>query len=147
MRSHFQKFPDKKVKIAGIVVFRRKNGKRHNPANEVLLLERHDGRWDLPKGHVEEGETFLEGALRECKEETGLDHHKNLDIHPFHYISIPSKKWLRFYLGFTQGDDIDISDEHFSYHWVPLSEAIQLLGPTNHFSHAIEMLSIPASYY
>ena len=71
MSSDFKKFPDKKVKIAGVVVFRGKEGRRRNPVGEVLLLERNDGRWDLPKGHVEEGESFLEGALRECQEETG----------------------------------------------------------------------------
>lgn len=26
--------------------------------------------WDLPKGKAEEGETFIEAAIRECKEET-----------------------------------------------------------------------------
>lgn len=85
--------------------------------------------------------------MRECKEETGLDHRTNLDIHPYHYVSIPSKKWLRFYLGFTEGDDVVVSDEHHSHHWVPTDEAIRRFGPDNHFSHAIEMLSIPASYY
>jgi len=29
--------------------------------------------WDLPKGKAEEGETFAEAAIRECKEETGFD--------------------------------------------------------------------------
>lgn len=28
--------------------------------------------WDIPKGHVEEGETHVQTALRELKEETGL---------------------------------------------------------------------------
>lgn len=29
--------------------------------------------FDLPKGHWEEGETYIETAVRECKEETGFD--------------------------------------------------------------------------
>lgn len=37
-----------------------------------LLVIRRNGRWDLPKGKVEEGETVLQGALREVREETGL---------------------------------------------------------------------------
>lgn len=41
-------------------------------ADGNLLLIRRNGRWDLPKGKVEEGETVLHGALREVREETGL---------------------------------------------------------------------------
>jgi predicted NUDIX family NTP pyrophosphohydrolase len=34
---------------------------------------RHDGAWTLPKGGIEFGETPLESAIREFKEETGFD--------------------------------------------------------------------------
>ena len=37
-----------------------------------FLLMRHADRWDLPKGHVDEGETEMECALRELEEETGI---------------------------------------------------------------------------
>ncbi|MBR4739094.1 MAG: NUDIX domain-containing protein [Bacteroidales bacterium] len=37
-----------------------------------MLLIRRNGRWDLPKGKVEAGETLLQAALRETKEETGI---------------------------------------------------------------------------
>ncbi|MCD7969393.1 MAG: NUDIX domain-containing protein [Alistipes sp.] len=36
-----------------------------------LLMIMRNGRWDLPKGHREPGETFAECALREVAEETG----------------------------------------------------------------------------
>jgi len=32
------------------------------------------GNWDIPKGHIETGEYPLEAAIRELKEETGLDY-------------------------------------------------------------------------
>ena len=43
-----------------------------NEKNEVLLIHHNAGHWDFPKGHVEEGETEVQTAIREVKEETGL---------------------------------------------------------------------------
>lgn len=41
------------------------------PDGTMLLILR-NGRWDLPKGKVEAGETLLQAALRETQEETGI---------------------------------------------------------------------------
>ena len=38
----------------------------------MMLLIQRNGRWDLPKGKVEAGETLREAALREVAEETGI---------------------------------------------------------------------------
>ncbi len=46
------------------------------PDGTMLLIKR-NGRWDLPKGKVEAGETLLQAALRETEEETGIN---NLSI-------------------------------------------------------------------
>ena len=44
-----------------------------NPAGEVLLIKRSDnGRWCLPGGHVDYGETVTQTAVREAFEETGI---------------------------------------------------------------------------
>ena len=45
--------------------------------NRVLLHRRYctgymDGYYDFPSGHLEEGETLQDGAVRELKEETGI---------------------------------------------------------------------------
>lgn len=47
----------------------------HTPALEVLLLERADrpGFWQSVTGSQHEGETLLDTAVRETREETGLD--------------------------------------------------------------------------
>lgn len=42
-------------------------------SGSVLILKNKDGKWMLPGGRLEEGETWLEGLQREVKEETKLD--------------------------------------------------------------------------
>ncbi len=64
-----------------------------NDSDELLLIERL-GRWDLPKGKVEEGESLEEAAIREVAEETGLTGH-TLGPHfmdTFHVFK-RKKKW------------------------------------------------------
>ena len=65
MRSRYPTLP------AAYLIFRRKDGK-------VLLMRRQntgykDGWYGLPSGHVEEGEPALIAAIREAKEEVGVD--------------------------------------------------------------------------
>jgi 8-oxo-dGTP pyrophosphatase MutT (NUDIX family) len=60
--GHFQSMP-----AAGGVV--------QSDAGVLFIFRR--GRWDLPKGKIDPGETVAEAALREVTEETGL---QNLEI-------------------------------------------------------------------
>lgn len=53
------------TKACGVLVF------RDTPVESFLLM-RHKHRLDLPKGHVDPGETETECALRELWEETGI---------------------------------------------------------------------------
>lgn len=39
---------------------------------KYLIIKHRKGHWAFPKGHAEKGETKLEAALRELKEETGI---------------------------------------------------------------------------
>lgn len=43
-----------------------------NPEGRILLMKRR-GKWDLPKGKAEKGESIQKTALREIAEETGIN--------------------------------------------------------------------------
>ena len=59
----------KHEKSCGALVYR-----KHGDRTELLLIKhRFGGHWSFPKGHVELGENEFQTALREVKEETGLD--------------------------------------------------------------------------
>lgn len=62
---------------AGGVVFRRNPDKKN--VIEILLIADSKGRWTIPKGHIEEGETARTAAEREIAEETGLKNMRVLD--------------------------------------------------------------------
>ena len=40
---------------------------------KILLVKQTKGFWSFPKGHMESGETELQTAIREVKEETNID--------------------------------------------------------------------------
>lgn len=52
------------IKSAGGIVIN-KNGK-------ILVVSQHGTSWSLPKGHLDEGESELEAAIREIYEESGI---------------------------------------------------------------------------
>lgn len=56
-------------KSCGAIVYRKFHGN-----TEILLIKHiNSGHWSFPKGHVETGETEVETAKREIKEETAID--------------------------------------------------------------------------
>lgn len=40
---------------------------------EILMVQERTGEWFLPAGHVDPGETFVCGGIRECREEAGVE--------------------------------------------------------------------------
>lgn len=65
--------------------------------------------YDIPKGHIEDGETPLDAAKRELKEETGIVLSDKQAIHEIGHVSYNSKKSLHL---FSTEIDIDLSKLH-----------------------------------
>jgi bis(5'-nucleosidyl)-tetraphosphatase len=101
---------------------------RGNPVRQFLLM-RHADRWDLPKGHVDPGETEMQCALRELHEETGLSADDIQLVQGFRFtLEYPVKnkrtgeiddKTLVVFLA-RAGDTVSINPtEHPGYQWFP----------------------------
>lgn len=115
---------------AGGVVFRRdKDGNV-----EILLIQDHKDRWTIPKGHIEEGETAQDTALREIGEEAGLHDTEILGwlgkIH-FRYRRIDKLVLItqQVYLMRvkTSGEEIQKEDWMNGIKWFPFAEALDLI--------------------
>jgi bis(5'-nucleosidyl)-tetraphosphatase len=43
-----------------------------NKKGQALVVNQYGSSWSFPRGHIEEGESALEAAIREIKEESGV---------------------------------------------------------------------------
>lgn len=123
---------------AGLILYR----KGINDAIQFLILKSRWGRhWSFPKGHLDTGETELVCALRETREETGIDQEKIQlvgDKRALVQYKLPRKtknvssgvKCVAFFLARVRRDtDVNLGDEHCAYRWAARTEAIRLLRP------------------
>ena len=100
---------------------------------EVVLVGRsHSGIWALPKGTPDKGETIGQVALREVREETGLETRILASIGSAHYSFIHNtiryEKEVRYFLMEPVGGDLSLHDaEYDEVRWFPLPEAYQCL--------------------
>lgn len=79
----------------------------------------HAGSWDVPGGQVEPGEEFSSAAVRETREEVGLQLVDPLLIFATSDIRDGvSKTWLFYTARLQAGDPIVLGDEHDAYTWI-----------------------------
>lgn len=112
-----RKMPNKKKVSATIII---------NDKKEILVLKRgpksrsFPGFWNFPGGGVENDETIEEAAVRELKEETGLDVHEE-DLVYFEVSSLP-KLIVHYFMSNKFKNDVEINKESTDYKWVPIEE-------------------------
>jgi len=99
-----------------------------NNKNEVLLIHHNAGHWDFPKGHVENGETEIQTAIREVKEETNIDVEVN---EKYRYVTEYSPKEdvmkeVVYFLAKNISDNKEAQLEEVSeVKWFKLEEAVE----------------------
>lgn len=104
---------------------------------EVALVGRsHSGMWALPKGTPNAGETIEQVALREVREETGLEVRLVAYIGSISYSFIRDQvrfhKQVRHFLFEAVGGDVALHDHEYDrVAWFPLPEASRLLTYQN----------------
>ena len=107
---------------------------RTEPAYQVILASRRrrDGSlaWGLPKGFVEAGEDPSATAVREVREETGLDARIDRPLGDVSYVYVWEgeriRKTVTFFLMRATGGDVSRHDHEMEeVRWFPLSDAIR----------------------
>lgn len=98
---------------------------------QYLLLHYPSRHWDFPKGHLEKGETNMDAARREVREETGLSKVEVLPgfTHAFDYEYRRSDrtrvhKTVTFFLARASTHKVRISHEHRDFAWLPYEQAV-----------------------
>ncbi len=93
----------------------------------VVHRPRYDD-WSLPKGKLEPGEDFAQGALREVEEETGLRCELGAELSPVRYRDRKGRrKIVRYWLMRPTGGEFEPSDEVDRFRWLTPARALELL--------------------
>ena len=136
--THFQEqYFDSKIdsllrKACGVIPFRFKDGMK-----EYLILQQTNHFWSFPKGHMEPGETEEMAALRELREETGLNARlisgkravSEYDMHP-----LARRKQVVLFFGTVEGDLMLQKSEVLNHKWVRAEELEAYLQPDTYLS-------------
>ena len=121
-------------KSCGVVLFN---------SDKVLLLRhssissRGGGHWDFPKGHIDNGETEIQTALRELEEETGIAHANVIDgfrdtiTYIFSGGREQIEKEVAFFIATTKESRVTLSHEHIDYSWLDFDSAFSRLTYAN----------------
>ncbi|MDP9298994.1 MAG: NUDIX hydrolase [Actinomycetota bacterium] len=139
--------PVRREVSAGGVVYR-----RDGQSIEVVLASRRTRRgdlaWGLAKGGIEEGESLEDAAIREVREETGIEAVVEASLGDTRYFyvweEIRIRKTVHFFLmRATGGDPAERDDEMEEIRWFPIERALKRAayrGEREVLGRALELL-------
>lgn len=102
--------------------------------NKILLIRQISGMWGFPKGHVEEGETEEQTAIREVKEETNIDVQVDSSKrYVMHYKTDKGKyKEVVFFIGKKIGGYLRMQPEEIiEAGWFDYEDALKIISYDN----------------
>ncbi len=123
----------KKEESAGIIIV---YDKKYLLLNYPKTTRAPTEYWGLVKGHIEAGETSKEAALREVKEETGIDAEvingfmEKITYH-FKFNGELIEKSVIFYVGKSKTENVVLSHEHKGFGWFEFKDALKKLSYEN----------------
>lgn len=96
-----------------------------NEQNEILLIKGPMRGWEMPGGQVEEGESLKEAAIRETKEESGID----VEILKFCGIfqNVNRSICNTLFLAKPIGGQCTTSPESLEVGFFPIEEALEMV--------------------
>ncbi|MFT3935386.1 MAG: NUDIX hydrolase [Chitinophagaceae bacterium] len=122
-----------------------------NKNNEILMIFRR-GKWDLPKGKLDPGETLEECAVREVEEETGiknimLQEHLLTTYHTYHESGkfiLKESYWYKMKIDGQQELIPQEAEQIAEARWVKKEQTAELIKNT--FPSVVDVLEKVASY-
>ncbi|MFN2636964.1 MAG: NUDIX hydrolase [Gemmatimonadaceae bacterium] len=135
-RKQGTKLPIRDQVSAGGVVFRQGEG----GISVVIISVGSQRRWQLPKGLVDKGEKPEVAAVREAREEAGVESEivSHIETVEYWYAGIDGGERVRFHkrvhfflLRYLGGDTKDHDWEVNEARWVPIEDAISQLAFDN----------------
>ena len=112
---------------AGTVIFIEDQG----VVKFLLLRNKNSCYWDFPKGKIERGETLKQTAIRETKEESGLDFDfipGFVDTIKYSFVTKEGQavsKEVTFFLARAKTMNVVLSHEHTEFQWMTFKDAYQ----------------------
>ncbi len=106
-----------------------------NDQNEILLIRGPRRGWEMPGGQVEEGESLKEAAIRETKEESGID----IEVLKFCGVfqNVNGSICNTIFLAKPIGGDMTTTSESLEVGYFPIEEALEMVTWKN-FRQRIE---------
>jgi 8-oxo-dGTP pyrophosphatase MutT (NUDIX family) len=107
---------------------------RPNPGGwRVLVLQRADDTrcprgWETVHGRIEAGERPEHAAVREVREETGLDVARlyNVTVQPFYLHAMQAVQLAVVFAAFVdEPGEVTLASEHRGAEWLPVAEAAE----------------------